>query len=48
VLRLPKAGLLGLLAGSTEGMKMDGDPAILGRLVAVLEAPDPDFEIVRP
>jgi len=46
VLRLPKAALPGLLAGSTEGIAIDGDPRVLSRLVALLEAPDPDFNIV--
>ena len=48
VLRLPQSGLIGLLAGSTEGMQIEGDPSVLGRLVAALEEPDTDFEIVRP
>ncbi len=48
VLRLPKAALVRLLAGSTDGMQVEGDSSALDRLVALLEAPDPDFEIVRP
>jgi alkyl sulfatase BDS1-like metallo-beta-lactamase superfamily hydrolase len=48
VLRTPRAGLVGLLAGSTEGMTIEGDGSVLGRLAAVLEVPDPDFEIVLP
>jgi len=48
VLRLPQAALVGLLAGSTRGMAVEGDVAVLGRLVAVLEAPSPDFDIVTP
>jgi alkyl sulfatase BDS1-like metallo-beta-lactamase superfamily hydrolase len=48
VLRLPQAALVGLLAGSTQGMAVEGDVAVLGRLVAVLEAPNPDFDIVTP
>lgn len=46
VLRLPRPALVRLLAGSTEGMTIEGDPGVLARLVAVLEAPDPDFAIV--
>ncbi len=48
VLRLPAAALLGLLAGSMEGVAFVGDPAVLGRLMAVLDTPDPDFAIVTP
>ena len=48
ILRLPRAALVSLLAGSTEGMTVEGDPAVLGRLVAVLEAPNPAFDIVTP
>lgn len=48
VLHLPKAALVRLLAGSTEGMKVEGDTGVLKRLMAVLEAPDPNFNIVTP
>ena len=48
VLRMPKAALPGLLAGSTEGIQSDGDPAVLARLTAVLESPNPAFDIVTP
>jgi alkyl sulfatase BDS1-like metallo-beta-lactamase superfamily hydrolase len=48
VLRLPAAALLGLLTGSTEGMTTEGDTGVLARLVAVLETPDPSFDIVTP
>jgi alkyl sulfatase BDS1-like metallo-beta-lactamase superfamily hydrolase len=48
VLRLPATALVGLLAGSTEGMTTEGDTGVLARLMAVLEAPDPDFDIVTP
>jgi alkyl sulfatase BDS1-like metallo-beta-lactamase superfamily hydrolase len=48
ILRLPRAALVGLLAGRTDGMKTEGDLGVLGRLVAVLEAPDPSFAIVTP
>jgi alkyl sulfatase BDS1-like metallo-beta-lactamase superfamily hydrolase len=48
VLRMPKAALPGLLSGSTEGIATDGDPAVLARLTAVLESPNPAFDIVTP
>ena len=48
ILRLPRAALVGLLAGSTEGLQTEGDTGELGRLMAVLEAPDPAFVIVTP
>jgi alkyl sulfatase BDS1-like metallo-beta-lactamase superfamily hydrolase len=48
ILRLPKASLVKLLAGSTDGMATEGDTGVLKRLMAVLEAPDPAFAIVTP
>jgi alkyl sulfatase BDS1-like metallo-beta-lactamase superfamily hydrolase len=48
VLRLPGSALVGLLAGSMQGITVEGDAAVLGRLMAVLDAPDPDFAIVTP
>jgi len=48
VLRLPKAALVRLLAGSPEGMHVEGDIGVLKRLTTVLEAPDPAFNIVEP
>ena len=48
VLRLPRAALVGLLAGQLDGVSVEGDPTVLGRLMAVLDAPDPDFAIVTP
>ena len=48
VLRMTRAALPGLLLGRTDGVTLDGDPAVLGRLMAVLDAPDPDFAIVTP
>jgi len=47
-IRTTRAALPGLLAGQTAGMTLDGDPAVLGRLAGVLDAPDPDFAIVTP
>jgi alkyl sulfatase BDS1-like metallo-beta-lactamase superfamily hydrolase len=46
VIRLPRAALVGLLGGSLDGVRMDGDPATLGRLMGVLDEPDPGFAIV--
>ncbi len=48
ILRMPRAALLGLLAGSTEGMETEGDLGVLERVLAVLQAPDPAFAIVTP
>jgi alkyl sulfatase BDS1-like metallo-beta-lactamase superfamily hydrolase len=48
-LALSKAQLLGLLAGhGLDGIKHSGDPMTLGRLVALLDHPDPAFPIVTP
>lgn len=46
--RLPCALLPGLLQGTTDGMAVERDAGVLGRLMAVLDAPDPDFDIVVP
>ena len=48
VLRMPGAALVGLLAGQMDGVSVEGDPTVPGRLMAVLDAPDPDFAIVTP
>jgi alkyl sulfatase BDS1-like metallo-beta-lactamase superfamily hydrolase len=48
VLRLPRAALVGILAGRMDGVAVEGDAAVLGRLLAVLDQPDPDFAIVTP
>jgi alkyl sulfatase BDS1-like metallo-beta-lactamase superfamily hydrolase len=48
IIRTTRAGLPGLLAGRTDGIALEGDATVLGRLLAVLEAPDPDFTIVTP
>jgi alkyl sulfatase BDS1-like metallo-beta-lactamase superfamily hydrolase len=55
VLRLPRAALPAVLAGSEDadglarsGVDIEGDAAVLGRLLGMLEAPDPDFAIVTP
>ncbi len=48
VLRLPAAALVGLLAGQMEGIAVEGDQGVLGRLMAVLDEPDPGFAIVTP
>jgi alkyl sulfatase BDS1-like metallo-beta-lactamase superfamily hydrolase len=55
VLRLPRAALPAVLAGSEDadglarsGVDIEGDAAVLGRLLGMPEAPDPDFAIVTP
>jgi alkyl sulfatase BDS1-like metallo-beta-lactamase superfamily hydrolase len=48
VLRLPAAELVGVLAGKTDGVAIEGDATVLGRLMAVLDEPDPGFAIVTP
>jgi alkyl sulfatase BDS1-like metallo-beta-lactamase superfamily hydrolase len=49
-LTLTKAQFLGLLAGggTLDGIAHTGDPAVLDRLLAVLDRPDPAFPIVTP
>jgi alkyl sulfatase BDS1-like metallo-beta-lactamase superfamily hydrolase len=48
-LRLSKAQLPGLLAGhGLDGIEHTGDPAALGRLLALLDTPDSAFPIVTP
>ena len=48
VLRLPARALPAILVGRMDGIDLAGDPTVLQRLLGVLDAPDPDFEIVRP
>jgi len=54
-LRLTMPALTGLLTGqigpeqlTASGVAMDGDAGVLGRLLVVLDEPDPDFAIVTP
>jgi linear primary-alkylsulfatase len=48
-LTLTKPQLLGVLAGhGLDGIEHTGDPAVLGRLTALLDTPDPAFPIVTP
>ncbi|MFF2087910.1 alkyl/aryl-sulfatase [Nocardia sp. NPDC058176] len=48
-LTLTKTQLLGILAGKgLDGIDHTGDPAVLRRLFALLDTPDPDFPIVTP
>ncbi|GAA4843364.1 alkyl/aryl-sulfatase [Kitasatospora terrestris] len=48
-LTLTKPQLLGVLAGQgLDGITLDGDPAVLARLVALLDTPDPNFAVVTP
>ncbi len=49
VLTLTRPQLQALLTGGAfDGITHEGDPAVLGRVVAVLDAPDPTFAIVTP
>ncbi len=55
VVHLPAAALPLLATGAADpgalasaGVVIDGDPAALGRLLAALDSPDPDFAIVTP
>ena len=46
---LTKPQLLGLLlAGQIDGIDMSGDGSVLGRLISLMDNPDPDFAIVTP
>ena len=48
-LTLTKAQLPGVLAGhGLDGIEHTGDPAVLGRLTALLDTADPAFPIVTP
>ncbi|GJF32757.1 beta-lactamase-like protein [Kitasatospora sp. NE20-6] len=48
-LTLTKPQLLGLLAGSgLDGIRHEGDPAVLGRLLSYVTTPDKSFAIVTP
>ena len=45
-----KNRLLTLVAGDgdSDGLRVDGDPAVLASLIAVLDRPDPGFNIITP
>ena len=46
---LTKAGLLGLIgAGPTDALDVDGDAKVLTRILALTDAPDPNFAVVTP
>ena len=46
---LTKPQLLQLLAtAAPDGIDMSGDAAVLGRLMSLIDNPDPDFAIVDP
>lgn len=48
-LTLTKEQLLGLLSGGDpDDLDHTGDPAVLGRLLALLDSDDPGFAIVTP
>ncbi len=54
VVRLPAAALPGLALGGfredpgAAGVRIEGDASVLPRLLAALDAPDPNFAIVTP
>jgi alkyl sulfatase BDS1-like metallo-beta-lactamase superfamily hydrolase len=55
VLHLPTRALPTIAIGATDpgvlataGVTVDGDPAAIARLLAALDAPDPNFAIVTP
>jgi len=48
ILRVPKAGLVGLLTNKIDEMTTEGDTRVLARLMGLLQAPDPAFAIVTP
>jgi alkyl sulfatase BDS1-like metallo-beta-lactamase superfamily hydrolase len=45
---LTRSQLVGLLAGKTDGVAIDGDAGVLTRLIGLLDEPDPTFAIVTP
>jgi len=48
-LSLTKGQMFGVLLGAgLDGIGHEGDPGVVGRLLAVIEAPDPNFAIVTP
>ena len=48
-LRLTKGQMLGAMVGlGLDAIEQEGDPAVLGRLLALVEAPDRNFPIVTP
>ena len=50
VVHLPTAALPALAGGAAPatGLTVDGDATAIGRLLAFLDTPDPDFAIVSP
>ena len=45
---LTRSQLIGLLAGKTDGVAIDGNAGVLTRLIGLLDEPDPTFAIVTP
>ena len=43
-----KVRIAGLDIGRVESLKIDGDQTALGRLLGLLDPPDPNFAIVTP
>jgi alkyl sulfatase BDS1-like metallo-beta-lactamase superfamily hydrolase len=48
ILRMPQAALPGLLIGRLDDVGVEGDASVLGRLMSLLDEPDPGFAIVTP
>ena len=48
ILRVPQAGLVGLLTNKIDEMTIEGDTRVVARLMGLLQAPDPAFAIVTP
>ena len=48
IIRTSSQSLPGLMTGNTASMQLEGDHTVIDRLLAVLDAPDPDFAIVTP
>jgi alkyl sulfatase BDS1-like metallo-beta-lactamase superfamily hydrolase len=50
MISITKPRMLALLGGDVQspGIEITGDPNVLHRLLAALDQPDPDFDIVTP
>lgn len=48
-IRLTHAQLVGLIGdASTDGIHLDGDPAVLSTILGLTYSPDPNFHVVTP
>ena len=48
VVTLTKPGLITLIGGKTNGIKLDGDQKALQTILSLMEPPNPNFAIVTP